>query len=524
MPKTFWSAVNAIAFTHTKSQSVWPSLSYHQAIPPGAHSQHKDTTAKSVVGFGVLTAICGVLTGDVQATPGNGQDVLICYPTTGSGQSGNRWLGATVHGTHITFEGGIGRTGPFALTVVLAVLKCHPALVEVETRWWLLVGELSRLRGPRTPAQPTFTKADLRQASNDSDATLAMMALIDSLYYSMKALFSVGEMDHLDVEPTQATLFLPPEEFTILKGTLPTTAPQPSAGNTPLDELLRVSRRGGRVLITGPTGVMKTETAKAAAVRLERPLFVVKGSPNMDDQDFLGGYQMVGGKPEWVDGPFTQAFLRAQEAPVVLLFDELLRSDPINLSSAVGILDHVSAQEAGLMGVPHLEEGRYYLLRLKNGELVWAPVKNVLLIATTNLGDGYIQAGQSIDTALLGRFNLHLDMEYGDPAVTVALYERLSSDPQLAAHLYSIEVETRANHVSRSGLLEREANPRVVISWLEAILALVEDGWERHEAFRRAAETTLIPFCVPRNDFGRLEPAALEDLRRVLNEQALKLV
>ena len=37
------------------------------------------------------------------------------------------------------------------------------------------------------------------------------------------------------------------------------------------------------------------------------------------------------------------------------------------------------------------------------------------------LGDGYIQAGQSIDTALLGRFNLHLDMEYGDPAVTVAL-------------------------------------------------------------------------------------------------------
>ena len=118
----------------------------------------------------------------------------------------------------------------------------------------------------------------------------------------------------------------------------------------------------------------------------------------------------------------------------------------------------------------------------------------------------------------------YLDMEYGDPGVTVALYERLSGDPQLAAHLYSTEVDTRANHVSRSGLLEREANPRVVISWLEAILALVEDGWERHEAFRRAAETTLIPFCVPRNDFGRLEPAALEDLRRVLNEQALKLV
>lgn len=176
------------------------------------------------------------------------------------------------------------------------------------------------------------------------------------------------------------------------------------------------------------------------------------------------------------------------------------------------------------MGVPHLEEGRYYLLRLKNGELVWAPVKNVLFIATTNLGDGYIQAGQSIDTALLGRFNLHLDLEYADPIVTVALYERLSSDPQLAAHLYGIEVDTRANHVSRSGLLEREANPRVVISWLEAVLALVEDGWERHEAFRQAAETTLIPFCVPRNDFGRLESTALEDLRRVLNEQALKLV
>lgn len=524
MPKTFWSSVTAIAFTNTKSQSVWPSLAYNQAIPSGAHSQHKNTTSQSVVGLGVLTAICGVLTGDVQAAPRNGLDVVICYPTTANGQSGDRWLGATVRGSSITFEGGIGRTGPFALTVVLAVLKCHPTLQEVEARWWTLVGELVRLRGPRTSAQPTFTKADLRQASNDQGATLAMMALIDSLYYSMKALFFAGEMDHLDAEPTLAIAFLPPEEFTILKGAPAAPAPQPSTGTTPLDELLRVARRGGRVLITGPTGVMKTETAKAAAVRLGRPLFMVKGSPNMDDQDFLGGYQMVEGKPEWVDGPFTQAFLRAQEGPVVLLFDELLRSDPINLSSAVGILDHVSAEEAGLMGVPHLEEGRYYLLRLKNGELVWAPVKNVLFIATTNLGDGYIQAGQSIDTALLGRFNLHLDMEYADPTVTVALYERLSGDPQLAAHLYSIEVDTRANHVSRSGLLEREANPRVVISWLEAVLALVEDGWERHEAFRQAAETTLIPFCVPRNDFGRLESTALEDLRRVLNEQALKLV
>ncbi|MBZ9752219.1 AAA family ATPase, partial [Deinococcus sp. HMF7604] len=495
----FWGAVTRIAYSHTKSQAVWPSLAHQAPIPDACHSRLKDTDQPSVVGLGVVVGICALLRGEVFLSQA-ADEVTVCYMSTAASSATRRRMRAHLarpSGLHL--QGGVGRTGPFVLAVATAVLAQPPALQEITERWWALIGELTRVRGARTTAEPSFSAADLRHASNDPQATQALMALVDSVYYGLKAVYMAGDLTHEDSEPPAPITEEPLGRLTVLGVPAPSGGRTLVPGNTITEQLQRAARRGGRVLLVGPTGTFKTETAKATAVALARPMFVVKGSPDMEDRDFLGGYQMLDGAPQWVDGPFTQAFVRAQQEGVVLLFDELLRTDPINLSSAVGYLDHVSAQEAALMGVSGLPDGRYYVLRLKNGELVWAPVVNVLLIATTNLGDGYLQAGQGIDSALLGRFSRIIDMEYAEADVALALYGRLFGDAALVASAYAVELDTRENHVSRSGLLEREANPRVVISWLELVQALMEDGWPRHEAFRLAAESTLMPFCVARD-------------------------
>ena len=78
----------------------------------------------------------------------------------------------------------------------------------------------------------------------------------------------------------------------------------------------------------------------------------------------------------------------------------------------------------------------------------------------------------------------------------------------------------REAHVSRGGLLEREANPRVILNWLDATLDLHADGLPVPDALRAAAETTLLPYCVGRDQHGALDQAAAADLRRVVDVQA----
>ena len=379
----FWGTINAIAFRHTKTQDVWPSLDFGQQLPVSAQSRLKDTTHPSIVSFGILSAAASLLLGKAQVQS-LGNTVTVSYVSSGQ-QGHRRQIRATVEQSgEVQIEGGVGRTGPFVLTIALGVLGFTHELGEVRERWFLMVRELDRLRGARTAAQPTFSRADLRLASNDPHATHAMMALIDAVYYGLKAIYFAGLLSQSDLDVPPLTAPLPPEVFTVLPGTQVSAAPAASLDQGTEAQLRRVARRGGRVLLTGPTGTGKTESVMNVAVALGRPLFIIKGSPNMEETDFLGGYHMVGGAPEWVDGPFTAAFVRAQTQAVVLLFDELLRADPINLSSTVGVLDHVSETQAALMGIPHLAAGRYYVLRLKNGELVWAPVGNVLFAATTS--------------------------------------------------------------------------------------------------------------------------------------------
>ncbi|GAA5501069.1 hypothetical protein Dxin01_00800 [Deinococcus xinjiangensis] len=517
---TFWGAVNAIAFKNTKTQDIWPSLNFGQTIPPHLHSCHKDTSKESVVSFGIIMAVGELLKGAVNVSQAPDQ-VVIAYQSSGN-TAGIRSMRAVMSGTHIQFEGGAGRIGPFLLTIALGVLGYHSDLEEVRERWWNFVGCLSQLRGVRSAQRNTFSDTDLRHASNDHTATERLMALIDAVYYGMKKLHKEGQLDHLDIAVTPPTGSLLPDAFTVLPSP-PQQAPAPSSDNSVVDKLSRVARRGGRVLLIGPTGTGKTEAGKAVATTLDRPLFNIKGSPNMEETEFIGGYHMIEGKPELIDGPFVQAFLCAQERPAVLLFDEILRVDGPTMSSTVGILDHVSEKEAALMGIPGLPQGRYYILRHRNQDLIWAPVRNLLIIGTTNYGEGYQQAAGSFDAAFLGRFNLHIEVPYMPTAQALDIYQGVCGDPRLAAAVHAAELETRQNHISRQGLLARELNTRVVVSWLEEIMALIQEGESLGEAFWLAAADCVIPFCVERNELGVLDEAAQKDLERVLDGLAVTL-
>lgn len=517
----FWTQVTKMAFAASQPTPPWPALTHRQTIPAGAQSAHKPNQMPSVVSLSMVKAVTDILTGDATYSQ-DARAFTVRYRSSSKGSSSVRYMTVRRDPSGVTFIGESGRTGPYALLIAAATQWGVPELQEVAERWWHLIETLGAEVGARTAQAPAFTDAELRRASNCAKASFRMTALLDSLYYCAQGLVDQGQLGHEDIMAKPGGTPLDTHVFTVHPAAPSAPASAPVDATSPAAHLMRAARRGGRVLLVGPTGTFKTESAKRAAVHLGRPLYVVKGNPEVEPTDFLGGYQMVDGKPEWVDGPFTQAFVTAQTRGVVLLIDELLRFDPINLSSLVGVLDHVSAPEAALMGVPGLPDGRYYVLRLKNGELVWAPVAQVLLVATTNIGDAYLQAAQSVDAALLGRFTQILEMTYADADQACALYAQCGH-PRLAAAVYAVELETREAHVSRGGLLEREANPRVILSWVDATLDLHADGLSLMDALRVAAETTLLPFCVGRDYHGTLDQAAAADLRRVVDVQAISL-
>lgn len=518
---TFWLQTKKMAFAASQPTPPWPALTHREQIPAAAHSAHKRTKQDSVVSLSMLKAVTDILTGETTFLAGPGMFTAKYFSSAKAGVT-LRHMQLKMSPGGVTFVGQPGRTGPYALLIAAAVHAKLPALQEIEERWWTLIETLGVEVGPRSAQQPTFTDDELSRASRCAKASFQMTALLDSLYYCPNELDAAGQLDHHDVQVTPSGTPLASAALTVHPNAASTQrvpAPTMTGPTSPEARLVRAAQRGGRILLVGPTGTFKTESAKRAAVQLQRPLYVVKGNPEVEPTEFLGGYQMIGGKPEWVDGPFTQAFRTAQTEPVVLLLDELLRFDPINLSSLVGVLDHVSAEEAALMGVTGLPNGRYYMLRLKTGALVWAPVTQVLMIATTNVGDAYLQAGQTVDAALLGRFTQIIDMPYADETQACALYAQCGH-PRLAAAVYTTELETREAHVSRGGLLEREANPRVILNWLDATLDLHADGLPVPDALRAAAETTLLPYCVGRDQHGALDQAAAADLRRVVDVQA----
>lgn len=509
-----------------KECRFWPTLKRRQDIPDPLKSRRADPNRPSKFGLGFAEAAGFVLTG--QVTLGrDGNSLSVRY--TGN-QGGERLASVNQQptGKRIWHDAN-SMKAPAFLAIAEAMLLRVGAFRETRTRWEELLQALAGELGHR----PTYTQNELAGASTSPACSNAVLALSDALYFEIKAAFD-GHGYVFGYQPDDhAETDLDP-----LFGPSSTTAgptPWPTGVSSLTATLTALIATGGTALLVGPTGTFKTTTAKQAAIASSAHLTVVKGRPGLEDRDFFGTVTPAGGGsvgggstesgPTWVDGPVTRAFRAAQQGPAVLLIDELLRFEPYYLGALVGLLDTDTPRELESRGITPLADGPHYALELPTGERLAAPAANLTLIATTNMGADYVQS-VTLDAALMGRFELLVEVERADEATCDRLYREAAGEAGFAEGarlLHDLEDFTRAHHLDEGGLLARRAHPRLMLSMAGQMERLKQAGMAPAEAAKQAAEVTVLPYCTERGPDGLLDRSGAQLLRDETERLAARL-
>lgn len=486
----------------------WTGLKKGQIIPKALRSVHQPAGAKdSKVGLGIVRVVANILTGNVQFGV-NGTGCCVSYLTS----KGVPSRASREGGVNVEWQAD-SPTGFLYLVLAEAWWLNSPNRWELKSRWSAFI---DRLRVATLTFSGTFDARDLQLGSNDTACNEALMALVDSVYRSVE----LGGWQEVSTPVfTSATAF----QVQMLEPSTPNTrAPftgVPSFGIKPSSSLTsrvtRLIRRGEKALLVGPSGTFKTETAKRAALEAGRKIVSMSGRPGLEDRDFFQGFVTSEHGFRAVDGPLARAWRLAQSQPVCLIVNELLRFEPMYLSALVGALDTYSAEELTSMGVCTFLPGRYYLLEMPNGERIPCLTNNLSVICTTNIGDDFQQLGQTIDAALLRRLGVILEVREADETITRTLYRDRGAPPAVVERLIQLELMTR-RECKPNGLLERTANPGVILTLLAEARDLVTEGCSWSEALLEAAQVTVVPYCVPRGSNGLLEDVPSQALERDL--------
>jgi MoxR-like ATPase len=488
----------------------WHTLQNRQPIPNHLRSQFADPSTTSVVGLGLVKAICRMLAG-VQGTFSQTQDRWsICFPSSSS--KAMRVLG----GSRTTWwaETGVGYLVAVA-AIVDAHLACNRAVAtEFLSTWQQLLVAISAT-GKTAP----YRYADLQALNGQCDEP--MIQAVDALYHYLKKrepqvqVVAGKDPSPMLADPSFMDVFLKPTG----KAAAPTKAPQ--AKDTALVKTLRrLIRRGGTALLVGQTGSGKTHAAKDASLKENCRLVLVKGRPGLDDRQFYGGVYPIGTGFQWIDGPLAEAWRLAANQSVALLIDELARLDGYHLAALIGALDSVKGSELnfiqGTQGhwIDHVD---YYLLTLPTGERLVAPTANLTIIATSNLGSDYVQIQQAFDPALLRRFALHLEVERLEADQERLILKQHGLSDRTAQLFVETEKFTLSNLPTNGGLLQRPLNIGTLINWATEAKALADEGLVWAKAITEAASYTAIPYCCPRMSDGTLEQPAVKLLAEEIN-------
>lgn len=172
------------------------------------------------------------------------------------------------------------------------------------------------------------------------------------------------------------------------------------------------------ILMVGPQGCGKTETASQFAARLNLPLLKINCSLVREARDWFGYKTATGGTVSWIKSQFAEAVANGN---VVILLDEITRATPAVLNSLLPLLDHTKQS--------FIEEVKEVL---KVGE-------NTFFFATANIGAKFVGTFGRIDSALMDRFAIKIPVKYLTADLEKKLLvSRTGIDPLIAERLVKV--------------------------------------------------------------------------------------
>lgn len=403
------------------------------------------------LGLGYVQAVLAVLHGVVTVfsydPPGTAGRVEL-RSTGGSATYRFAWLDA---GDRLTM-GGFGHsagkpTYQSALIALVEAVALHRSghtgqSAELVERWFALVGAMERLH-PRRDRTAGWDRRAVAAACAHPDTRAGIVRVCDALRvvltYRLPDLapreVSVVTSDPLDrgagnaaivpgalllnpdgiPAPAPSPTATPPEPAPSPAPTPSTAPPAPTperlarrrAAEAPAPpdaprifgpHVTRIElalRRGGPVMLVGPTATGKTTQAFAAALRLGFGVESVTLDEGWEAEDLFGSYTRTRRDREWtfVPGPVTRWAERAAAGEqVVLLIDELARGHKTVVSAVMRLMnEHPRAALDGMkLPAPDGEDGPFYIVDVRaTQQRIVLPCHRVRIVATANQGDGY---------------------------------------------------------------------------------------------------------------------------------------
>jgi len=231
-------------------------------------------------------------------------------------------------------------------------------------------------------------------------------------------------------------------------------------------------RRGGPVMLIGPTATGKTTQALAAAFRLGYGVEAVTLDEGWEADDLFGSYTRTQHDHEWrfVPGPVTRWAERAAGGEsVVLLLDELARGHKTVISAVMRLMNEHprSAVEGMKLPLPD-DAGPFHIVDIRaTQQRIVLPCARVRIVATANQGEGYGGIDLS-DPAFGRRFHggwLHLTGYPADEAARI-LGDKLGLAPSapLIRAMQQVEVQVLA-YQKKEESLRATLDLATLIAW-----------------------------------------------------------